>query len=536
MEYPIKRVSGRIKREYLHLVNRMRIQRISKQIPDNDPENPKQQPILIFNASTRLEGISLNAGFSLITGWALRMAGYPVVHFVCARGMSRCVLGTDRNDPIVVPPCTKCIKTSKDVYKNCSVRAFEFEMNKTVKEQLEGLSLKQLEKYQFDGVPFGSLILPSVRWVLRRHHLKDDEDTRQLARHYILSAENIMREFNRLLDQAKPQAVIMFNGMFYPEAVARFLAQWRGLPVYTHEVGMLPLSAFFTNGEATAYPIEIPDTFKLSKEQNRQLDEHLAQRVEGKFSTAGVEFWPEMRALDPAFQREMQAYKTIVPIFTNVIFDTSQAHANVVFPHMFAWLETVLQSVRAHPEVLFIIRAHPDELRPGKESAETVAEWVRENDVLDLPNVRFINARDYISSYDLIKASKFIMVYNSTIGLEASILGKPVLCAGKARYTQIPTVFFPMTKSEFYTTLEDLLIKDQIKIPQEFISNSRKVLYSQLFMASLSFDAFLKEEKHWKGYVGVRNFKIDLLKAQNSPTIKTILRGIQEKEQFLYKS
>jgi len=525
-----------MKREYLHLMNRMRIKRISKQIPDNNPEDPDQPPIILFNASTRLEGISLNAGFSLITGWALRVAGYPVIHFVCARGMSRCVLGTDRNDLIVAPPCTNCIKTSKDLYQNCSVRAFEFEVNKDVKEQLDGLSLEQLVKYRHAGVPIGSLILPSLRWILRRHHLNDDEDTRQLARHYILSAENIMREFDLLLDQAKPQAVIVFNGMFYPEAVARFLAQRRDIPVYTHEVGMLPLSAFFTSGEATAYPIEIPDTFQLTDDQEKQLDDYLAKRVEGKFSTAGVEFWPEMRTLDPVFQREMQAYKMVVPIFTNVVFDTSQAHANVLFPHMFAWLESVIKSIRVHPEVLFIIRAHPDELRPGKESAESVAEWIRKNNVLDLPNVRFINARDYISSYDLIKASKFIMVYNSTIGLEASIMGKPVLCAGKARYTQIPTVFFPKTKTEFCAMLEHFLTKEHMEVPDEFISNSRKVLYSQLFLASLPFDAFLKDEKQWKGYVGVRNFKIDLLEAQNSPTIRTILRGIQEKEQFLRES
>ncbi len=36
------------------------------------------------------------------------------------------------------------------------------------------------------------------------------------------------------------------------------------------------------------------------------------------------------------------------------------------FSHMFAWLETVLQSVHAHPETLFVIRAHPDELRRAK--------------------------------------------------------------------------------------------------------------------------------------------------------------------------
>ena len=51
--------------------------------------------------------------------------------------------------------------------------------------------------------------------------------------------------------------------------------------------------------------------------------------------------------------------------------------------------------------------------------------------------------RQFISSYELIAHAKFVMVYNSTVGLESSVLGKPVLCAGKARYTQIPTVFLP---------------------------------------------------------------------------------------------
>jgi hypothetical protein len=55
-----------------------------------------------------------------------------------------------------------------------------------------------------------------------------------------------------------------------------------------------------------------------------------------------------------------------------------------------------------------------------------VADWMVKQNVLDLPNVRFINANEYISSYDLIDVAKFVMVYNSTIGLEASIMGKPV--------------------------------------------------------------------------------------------------------------
>ena len=92
---------------------------------------------------------------------------------------------------------------------------------------------------------------------------------------------------------------------------------------------------------------------------------------------AGVRFWPEMRGLDEDFLARLAQFKQVVPVFTNVIFDTSQPHSNVVFPHMFAWLDLILELVRAHPETLFVMRAHPDESRPGKASRESVANWVQ---------------------------------------------------------------------------------------------------------------------------------------------------------------
>ena len=113
----------------------------------------------------------------------------------------------------------------------------------------------------FQGWSYGQLVLPSLRWILRRHHLADDEPTRFLLRQYILSAHRIAQEFSAFLDQANPLAVVIFNGIMFPEAVVRRVAQQRGIRVITHEVAFQPFSAFFTDGEATAYPIEIPEEF-----------------------------------------------------------------------------------------------------------------------------------------------------------------------------------------------------------------------------------------------------------------------------------
>lgn len=205
-----------------------------------------------------------------------------------------------------------------------------------------------------------------MRWVLRRYHLKDDEATRFLIREFIKSAYRVAAEFSELLLNNEPQAVVLFNGLQFPEATARWIAKQTGVRVITHEVGFQPFSAFFSDGQVTAYPIEIPDDFELSTEQHARIEAHLSRRFQGDFTMAGINFWPDMKGLSEDFLQLTNGFKQIVPIFTNVIFDTSQVHANTVFPHMFAWLELLLNVIRSHPETLFVIRAHPDEMREGK--------------------------------------------------------------------------------------------------------------------------------------------------------------------------
>src|SRR5512139_397340 len=124
---------------------------------------------------------------------------------------------------------------------------------------------------------------------------------------------------------------------------------------------------------------------------------------------------------------------------------------------MFDWLDVTLEVIRLHPETLFVIRAHPDELRVRKASRETVAAWVEASGAAREPNVVFVGPNETLSSYELILKSKFVMVYNSTIGLEASIMGAAVLCAGRARFTQYPTVFFPQTAEEMKSRMEEFL-------------------------------------------------------------------------------
>lgn len=522
------------------LIGNWRISSRARQISAQFPPPADQAPVVFFRASSGIQELSYNNAFHMLAAWGLRLQRIPVIHFVSQEGMSRCVLGTNPDRPEASPPCASCIRHSRALLRGSREHWFSYHADTNLRVQLSGLPVNQLESFEYhhgndllaSPIPLGRLVIAALRWRMRRHHLADDDATRFLFCEYILSAWNVAVEFAKLLEQTSPQAVVLFNGQFYPEATARWVALQRGVRVITHEVGLEPFSGFFTDGEATAYPIHIPEEFQLSDEQNARLDEYLSHRFQGNFSMAGVRFWPHMKRLDQSLLEKINEFDQLVPVFTNVVFDTSQPHANILFSDMFAWLDVVTQLVMEHPRTLFVIRAHPDETRPGKQSRETVEAWVRSSGVAELPNVVFISPDEHLSSYELIQRARFVMVYNSTIGLEATILGAPVLCAGKARFTQYPTVFYPASAAAYAQQAREFLTSGAIHLPEEFRVNARRFLYYQLYKTSLPFNRFL-EKGFEPSLTQFGSFGWQELLPENSAAIRVITEGILRERDFL---
>ena len=528
----LRRFINRAKREAIRRKGYSDLRAMSRMVRENAMVSDKQ-PIIFFDASTRLNGLSLNAGFAILSAWTLTLQGVPVVHFVCSAGLKPCLLGTSRKDAHAAPPCAGCLRQSEATFSNSEVSEFDYKPNADLDKKLDSLGLPQLMKFEYLGTPLGELVLPSIRWILRRHHLLDDQYTRDLFKNYLKSAWSLAGQFEKLLDESRPQALVVFNGMQYPEATARWLARRRGIRVVSHEVGMQPLSAYFTDGDATAYDLDIPKDFQLDPAQNEKLDAYLTARFKGDFHMAGVQFWPEMSQLSPEFLQLAKEFKQVVPVFTNVIFDTSQPHANVIFEDMFTWLDDILSVAKDHPETLFVIRAHPDEARVGKASEESVAEWAQKRQLEIVPNLRFIPPQEFINSYDLIRMAKFVLIYNSTIGMEASILGAGVLSAGKARYTASDVVWFPQDKPAYFAQLEGLLQADHVEVPPHFKANARRFLFWQLYRSSLSFEEFLEPDGVWAGYVKLKEFEWQNLLPVNSETMAVLSNGLLQNGDFM---
>lgn len=499
-------------------------------------EPPGEQPVLFFNASTRTHTLSLNAAFSLLASLAVWTEGVPVRYLVCQSGMEQCMLATSWRKPELEPPCRQCMRLSRSLFPE--EKTIGLTWNEAAVGRLRGelalRSLEELIEWESDGVPFGELCIPTLRWAMRIHHLEDSPTHRHLMRKYLHSAVSLYGNLTRILDETNPRALVLFNGITYPEAVARHAALKRGIPVITHEVGLRPYSAFFTHRDATFREVRIPDAFALDDAENQRLDRYLENRWEGKFTMAGIQFWPEMEALPAELDEALAAHKQMVVVFPNVIFDTSQVHANVVFDHMFDWLDEVVDIANHHPETLFVIRAHPDEDRPGKASRESVAMWAADRHVVEHANILFYAPSEYVSSYELIRRAKFSLVYNSSIGLEASIMGRPLICAGRGRYTQDETVYFPQSRVAYRQMVEQFLAAESVEQPLAYIQNARRFLYYELFNASLDLSDLLRPYPGKPGFVTLAMEPILAAIQHGAPEWQILAEGILENGDFTY--
>lgn len=111
-------------------------------------------------------------------------------------------------------------------------------------------------------------------------------------------------------------------------------------------------------------------------------------------------------------------------------------------------------------------------------------------------------------------------------------MGAAVLCAGKARFTQYPTVFFPQTIEDVRRKMKEFLDAEKIEVPLEFKRNARRFLYYQLFRTSLPFGDFLVPSVRTT-QTRLKSFELDEL--MEADAVKVILNGVLDGREFLLK-
>ena len=133
-------------------------------------------------------------------------------------------------------------------------------------------------------------------------------------------------------------------------------------------------------------------------------------------------------------------------------------------------LKFIFDAFQHHSEIHFYLRIHPN-LNGINYRYHTDLKFLQ----ACYSNVTVIAANDKVSSYDLMDASKKVIVFGSTMGMEACYWGKPVILLGPAFYSHLDICYIPDSKNELIELIQNELVpKDNL--------NAIKLAYSSIFI------------------------------------------------------
>jgi hypothetical protein len=170
----------------------------------------------------------------------------------------------------------------------------------------------------------------------------------------------------------------------------------------------------------------------LTGEQDATLQRLLEERAAGV--GAHETYFDDVEEDHDALRAQMGIApgQRVVSLFTNVTWDSAVLRRHVSYPSMLAWVESAVRIAADLPDAVLVVRVHPAD---GKWGSRDRPEDAIARAVGELPsNVRFVGADQAVSSYTLMEMSDTILAYATTVGLEASARGKPVVVAGATHY------------------------------------------------------------------------------------------------------
>jgi hypothetical protein len=477
--------------------------------------------------------------FQVSLAQALVKRGADCALATCGGAQPICEI--DWPEKSIVPYCGRCRTSTLDLTTAAGIRSF------TVAEHIDSKSIAEAEStlagkdsaslagFEWSGAAIGRAAVGAARWKLRTHFVGRHPSGLEVMKDFVRSGIRWTEGMRRILDQYRPDVVVMLNGMFLPERLTAELASRRGARTVFFERGRDAGSVFLSHEEA-APKYDVSDAWAASSllpllpDEERAVTDLVGRRSRGEnvIETYWAAGQTERTPLAD-FLRIPDTSKVAV-LYTNVIWDTAMQDRDVVFPDMFAWLERTIDLFAARQDWTLVIRVHPAETQlEGRESYDRVAEWISGKYPTLPANVRVVPPAQAVDSYALMRLARLGLVYASTAGLELTLHKVPLVVAGDAHYRGKGFTYDPVSVEEFDATVTGLL-DGQLSANGESTALAQR--YAHLFFLRRTFPAsVIDEPRYAQGRLAYS--ALDELGAGNNRTLDVICDGILNGSEFV---
>jgi hypothetical protein len=381
--------------------------------------------------------------FSLLgmIGHALRIRGAEATALLCDEFLPACTM---RKVDHYESACTRwCYKNARPFAEAMRLPYHWYSQFITQDEKdhcdrvASQITLAEMRGLEYLGIPLGWHIGLSVDSFFKVGCYDPDNPAMLAkAREFVRSAMYLTHVGLRAIDKYRIDKVLLEDGKKVDWGVIRSVAFHKGIPVDCIRAGLRGHSIRFEYDRPPHTMLLMPEweTWKhlpLSAAQESALDEYLTRREKVPFEYRSPEWQAHVADTEEVRRRVGLPPKVtgkVFGMFPNVGFDAGLTSTVTAFKNANHWIAETIRFITDHPEHHLLIKVHPAECH--RNAQDPLIPHLQQQFPVLPPNVHLVPADSGITAGAITRLSDWVLVYTSTVSVEAAATGKPVMLVG----------------------------------------------------------------------------------------------------------
>jgi len=380
----------------------------------------------------------------------------------CHGELEYCDINPDHNENI-------CYKCNKFFYENIRkinlpkknvLKIPKFEVNYNELPDVFK-NLQELKEFNLNGIKYGLAIASTLISEYKDHELSTILHRRKI--HRLLRTSYFTYNFSQnILKKIKPDCLYHQGGRssnIFPVFKA---CQELGIDSYSiNNAGILDKYALYKNNilhNANILSQEMIDLWDKSSENKEEIGAKWFIDKRNGVDSYQLSYTKNQKR--DSLPVNFDVSKKNIAIFNSSIYEYAaiEGWENPIYEDELDGLKKIFESFKNDTDIKFYLRIHPN----LKDQNNSQMQELKKISSINYPNLEIIWPEELIDSYALVNACDKILVFLSTIGIEACFWEKPSILAGNSPYSGLDCCYKPKTHEELIKLLKyNLVPKDK---------------------------------------------------------------------------
>jgi hypothetical protein len=349
---------------------------------------------------------------------------------------------------------------------------------KEIASIVKKLNRRNFDKLVIENVQIGKIAL----YEFLLHHKKIEiEFTQDEWKECASEIENALISFyacKKILKKEKPDRILMYSALYSVNRIWEQYAKYKRVPVYFMHHGsnlsdmdntllVAKNNIFYFFDKLKKYWLKLND-ISLNRKMLSEVTDHFWELLIGKHYLV----YSSPKSKDPVNIRKIFNINVNQKILTATMSSYDELFAakyvgawklpnNPFFKNQTDWIKSLIDFVKQRQDLFLLIRVHPREFPNKRDSVKSEHVKMLERILKNLPaNVKVNWPTDNISIYDLAQETDVFLNAWSSVGVEMSLLGIPVVIYSKDLVLYPPDLnYLGKNRKDYFSKIE-LALKD----------------------------------------------------------------------------